>query len=184
MVPLYFCFTPLVLPFYCWMQAWCVTAPALSKHSQMNSTTANINTSWTKSPLGFGLLLVMYFMALSGWVGAMYVYVCLQTTVCEKRRPFLPALVPAPVVRSAPMRLPERWKREESKREKNPLEDRHPRNIHFASCLLPRMLTQFNHNPLCVCVCVSTSCVLILEVILLPTQTLTLGATGRCEWIH
>ncbi len=76
----YVCFPSLVLPFNSWMQAGCVTAPALGKHSQMNSTTTNINTSRTKSPLGLGLLLVMHFMAPSGWVGAMYV--CVSVCGC------------------------------------------------------------------------------------------------------
>lgn len=84
-------FPPLALPFYRWTQAGCVTDQALSKHSQMNSTTTNFNTSWTKSPLGFGLVLVMHFMAPSGWVGAMYVcewvYVCVHVSrhLCVRR---------------------------------------------------------------------------------------------------
>lgn len=71
-------FPSLPWPFYCWMQAGCVTASALGKHSRKNSMTTNLNTSWTESPLGFGFLLVIYFMAFSlfhmcVWV---YMFVC------------------------------------------------------------------------------------------------------------
>lgn len=81
----------------------------------MNFTTTNINTSWTKPPFWFGLLLVIQFMVPSGC------HVCVPHSlfVCVNRQLFLPALVPAPVVRSAPMRPPERSKSEEIKRKKS-----------------------------------------------------------------
>lgn len=69
------CYPPLILAFNTRTQTGCVTAQALSKHSQMIFVTTNFNTSWTKSPLKISVSVSHAFYG-PKWVSGCHVCVC------------------------------------------------------------------------------------------------------------